>query len=443
MSEESAEEPLISVRGWLRQKMPAFRFDRQVYCVVNDTDFIIYKDESMDSIERSIHLADIVSVTCLPASSRPGFVLLLNKNSESISFMSTSIHTTQKWICALQIEPIQELVNINSFELLHVIGQGASGKVMLAQRKSTGEYVAIKVIRKDNFSSQQKETRVRAERNALMRAKHQFITRLYFAFQTPQKLYFVMEYAPGGDLKHHIDSGVVFSRYQIQLYLAELVIALRTVHSLGIIYRDLKPENILLDNDGHIKLADFGLARELDPTTVATSLCGTCEYIAPEMLKHEPQTFTCDWWSFGVIAYQLLCRRLPFASANRNRLFELITSAPLRIPPSLDQAASSFIRELLEKDPAKRLGAIGTDICSHPFFENISWSDVEMKRTQPDFVPSTATPESVENFDEYLTSIPPTDSFVDMGSFRCSISGFSYVETDMCAFSPEADELLG
>ena len=421
------DETMLQIRGWLKQKTSAFRMDRQVFAIVTDKEFLCYKDDKLDKIEFSVALSEINQVINLPMSSRPGFTLLL-KDGKSITFIDTSIHRVHKWIYALQIEPTHDNVDINSFTLLKVIGRGASGKVFLAKRKNTDDYYAIKVLRKDEIPNKEKEKRVRAERNALMRAKNQFITRLFYAFQTPENLYFVLEYVPGGDLRHHIDNGVVFSREQIQIYLAELVIALRSIHNIGIVYRDLKPENILLDDKGHLKLADFGLAREIDKQSCRASLCGTVEYIAPEMLKREALTYAVDWWAFGVIAYQLLCGRLPFTSGNRERLFDLIVTSPPRLPPTLDNEARNFLTGLLEKNPAHRLGSIGTDIAADPFFDDIDWDKIENRSYELEFVPYISGPESVENFDEDITCQEPIESYVDMGSLEVEVQGFSYVD---------------
>ncbi|EAX95276.1 AGC family protein kinase [Trichomonas vaginalis G3] len=434
---EKQEEVLLSIMSWLRQKTAAFRFDRQLYCVVTDTEFVCYSDEQMTKIDKQIPLTQISKVSPLPASSRPGFSFQL-PNGSTLIFYDTSIHQAQKWICALRTEPPSEKVSIDSFNLKKVIGRGASGKVYLAEKKSTGERFAIKAIRKDSLPQKKRVSRVRAERNALMRAKHQFITRLFYAFQSPTKLYFVMEYEAGGDLRHHMDQNTSFSLPQIRIYLAELALALKTLHGLGIVYRDLKPENILLDAEGHIKLADFGLAKEINSESDATSICGTCEYIAPEMLRSQPQTFAVDWWSFGVIAFQLLCNRLPFASANPQRLFQLIMNNQPRIPNNLDSSAQSFLQQLLNKEPAKRLGSVGTDITHHPFFEDIDWDMVANKEYKLDFVPSLETPDSVENFDNQLTEQTPQDSYTD-DNLNINVQGFSYVGAN----SPFDDCVIG
>jgi len=431
-------DSLVSIQGWLRQKMPAYRFDRKLYCVVTENYFLQYQDETLTNLDSSFALSSIKSISSVSSSSQSGFSIVLD-NKSTFTFLSPNLPEVQKWICALQTEPPSENISIDSFSILYLIGKGSSGKVFLAKMGSSGDLYAIKVIRKDRIPSEARESRVRAERNALMRAKHPFITRLFYAFQNQSKLYFVLEYVSGGDLRHHIDRSVRFSRNQSKLYLAEIVVALRTIHSLGIVYRDLKPENILIDEKGHIKLADFGLAREIDSNNGAYSLCGTCEYIAPEMLKHESQTFSVDWWSFGVIAYYLLVGKLPFQSMNRSRLFEMIISGTPRFPPTVDKTDIAFISALLEKDPSKRLGSFGTDITKHPFFSEFDFRKVEEKQYTPEFVPFVDNLQSVENFDSTFTTQTVADSFVESSSLQINVIGFSYVGEDIAKNQPEEE----
>jgi serine/threonine protein kinase len=237
----------------------------------------------------------------------------------------------------------------------------------------------------------------------------------------------VLEFVSGGDLRQHLESDVEFSRFQIQLYLAEIVIALRTLHKLDIIYRDLKPDNILIDCNGHIKLADFGLSRQIDKEESENhySLCGTHEYIPPEMLREEPQTFCVDWWALGILAFRLLVGYLPFRHRSPRGLFELILHSEVRIPNSLDEPAASLIRKLLVKNPAMRLGSIGTDITAHPFFAGLCWHKVAKMEYDPPFKPYVSTPDSIDNYEEVSLDEQPLDSRGVSGA-EVTVPNFSF-----------------
>ena len=410
-------ESLVSLRGWLRQKMPVLRFDKHWFCVVTDDRVDLFQKEDAPTPSESFTTDEIEEVKSVASYSLPAFQVRL-RNSQVKTFLCTNIEECERWICALTNTLSKEAVSIDSFELISVIGRGAFGKVFLAKKKGTEDLYAIKAIRKDMLTQHARESRIIAERNILMRAAHQFVTRLFYAFQTPEKFYFVLEYVAGGDLQHHLHAEVDFSPYQIRLYLAEIIIALRNLHRLGIIYRDLKPENILLDTRGHIKLADFGLSRVIDKADAQKfSMCGTSEYLPPEMIRDQPQTFCVDWWALGVLAFRLIVGHLPFQSYNKGRLFDLICNAEPRIPPCVDPDAASFIRALLKKNPAERLGGIGTDITAHKYFEGISWADVARMEYKPEFSPFISRPDSVSNFNREFTEEPVVDSYVDRPQF--------------------------
>jgi protein-serine/threonine kinase len=293
---------------------------------------------------------------------------------------------------------------------------------------------AIKSIRKDKLTRSELEYRVIAERNCLMRAVHPFITRLYWAFQSWAKFYFVLEYVPGGDLRYHLNQKAEFTPGQIRLFLAEIIVALQALHHLGIIYRDLKPENILIDANGHVKLADFGLVREIEREIQehGGTMCGTFEYLAPEMIRHEPQCASLDFWALGVLAFRLIVGYLPFETQNVNRLFEMIVSRNPKIPSTVDPVAADFIRQLLAKEPGRRLGAIGTDIEGHPYFEGLSWEEVAKMEIVPDFRPVITAEDQVSNFDEQFTSEPQRDSFAEVSSeIEIPLSNFSFQGEEM------------
>ena len=420
-----SEMSLVSLSGWLQQKSSLFRQDKRWYCVLIDNSLNLFNNDKDTSgrAEESFRVEDILEVRAITTCSLPAFQLHFSGNTTRL-FLCTSMSECERWMCALSNKAPVEHLSIDNFELLHLIGRGSFGKVFLARKRNTEELYAIKTIRKDLVKEHATESRVIAERNILMRASHQFLTRLYCAFQTPSKFYFVLEYVPGGDLHHHMELGVEFSPYQIRLYLAEIVIALKTLHKLGIVYRDLKPENILLDKNGHIKLADFGLSRMIDHEQVL-SLCGTREYLAPEMLNGQPQSFGVDWWALGVLAFRLIVGYLPFRCVNMAKLFDLICFTDPKIPPCIDQAAASLIRGLLSKNPATRLGCAGADIIGHEYFAGLSWPDVAKYGYPSEFIPSIARPDSVCNFDEEFTSEPVTDSLVNASSLM-NVQDFSF-----------------
>ena len=214
---------------------------------------------------------------------------------------------------------------MDNFKILSVIGRGYYGKVMLVQEiKSPKNFYAIKSIRKTTLKESNSIHTIVAERNVLAKCKHPFIVSLKFAFQTPSKFYFGLEYAPGGELFYHMQHRGLLPLEEVRLYVAEIALAFDFLHKNNIIYRDLKPENVLLDADGYVKLTDFGLAKDLSSINQTSTFCGTTEYLAPEIIRHMEYSFSVDWWTLGILAFELLFGRTPFANQNRIKMFQNI-----------------------------------------------------------------------------------------------------------------------
>ena len=401
-------QELASLRGWLRHKTGIFLFNKRRYAVLVDGFLSLYQDEKMTEKLESYDVKDIVNVNMLCSSRESGFQISFAK-AAPMNFQCSSQEDCERWVCALETRHHTEKVTRDDFVFEKLIGIGYSGHVFLARKKSTDELFAIKAISKETMKERSAEYQIIAERNILMLANHQFITRLIYAFQNPYKYYFAMEYVAGGDMGHLLKKEPLISPQQIKLYLAEIIVALRSLHKLGVIYRDLKPENILIDTEGHIKLADFGLARMMTTENSKNTLCGTCEYLAPEMIKGENQTFAVDYWSLGVIAYLLIVGTLPFKCCNLRMLYEMICKNQPRLNRSLKPEESSLIKSLLEKDPKLRLGSLGTDITKHPYFKDLDWAKVAKKQYTPEYKPFISRADSVSNFDERYTKQNPKD----------------------------------
>ncbi|KAJ7342192.1 hypothetical protein JRQ81_009631 [Phrynocephalus forsythii] len=332
-----------------------------------------------------------------------------------------------------------EKADPSQFELLKVLGQGSYGKVFLVRKikgSDAGQLYAMKVLKKATLKVRDR-VRSKMERDILAEVNHPFIVKLHYAFQTEGKLYLILDFLRGGDLFTRLSKEVMFTEEDVKFYLAELALALDHLHGLGIIYRDLKPENILLDEEGHIKITDFGLSKEaIDHDKRAYSFCGTIEYMAPEVVNRRGHTQSADWWSFGVLMFEMLTGSLPFQGKDRKETMALILKAKLGMPQFLSIDAQSLLRALFKRNPSNRLGA-GFDgveeIKRHPFFATIDWNKLYRKEIKPPFKPAVGRPEDTFHFDPEFTSRTPTDSpgVPPSANAHNLFRGFSFVASNL------------
>lgn len=324
-------------------------------------------------------------------------------------------------------------LTIDDFELTTVIGKGSFGKVMQVRKRDTMRVYALKTIRKAHIVDRKEITHTLAERLVLARINNPFIVPLKFSFQSEQKLYLVLAFVNGGELFHHLQREQRFNEERSRFYSAELLLALEHLHELDVVYRDLKPENILLDYTGHIALCDFGLCKlNMKDSDTTNTFCGTPEYLAPEILNGQGYNKVIDWWTLGVLLYEMLSGLPPFYDEVTDKMYQKILTDPLVFGPDIGTEARSILTSLLNRDPTKRLGVNGAEeIKKHPFFEkHIDFKKLLQKKIQPPFKPSVASPVDVSNFDTVFTTEDPIDSYVDgshlSSTVQAQFAGFSY-----------------
>ncbi|KAI5795487.1 kinase-like domain-containing protein [Peziza echinospora] len=325
-------------------------------------------------------------------------------------------------------------LTIENFDLLKVVGKGSFGKVMQVRKQDTSRVYALKTIRKAHIISRSEVNHTLAERTVLAQINNPFIVPLKFSFQSPEKLYLVLAFVNGGELFHHLQREGKFDVNRARFYTAELLCALECLHGFNVIYRDLKPENILLDYTGHIALCDFGLCKlNMKEDDKTNTFCGTPEYLAPELLLGQGYTKSVDWWTLGVLLYEMLTGLPPFYDENTNEMYRKILQDPLHFPgPEIvPNDAKSLLIRLLDRDPARRLGANGAaEIKSHRFFETVDWRKLLQKKIQPTFRPNVMNAMDTANFDREFTDEVPADSVVDgeflSNSVQQQFTGWSY-----------------
>ncbi|KAJ8043873.1 Ribosomal protein S6 kinase beta-1 [Holothuria leucospilota] len=336
------------------------------------------------------------------------------------------------------VNPNQEKVSPQHFQLLKVLGKGGYGKVFQVKKISgtdSGKIFAMKVLKKAVIIRNQKDTaHTKAERNILEAVKNPFIVDLHYAFQTGGKLYLILEYLPGGELFVHLEREGIFMEDTAAFYLSEILLAIEHLHTEGIIYRDLKPENIMLNAKGHVVLTDFGLCKEsIEEGSMTHTFCGTIEYMAPEILLRSGHGKAVDWWSLGALMYDMLTGGPPFTGENRKKTIDKILKGKLNLPPYLTTEARDLIRKLLKRHVNSRLGSSPEDaapIKRHLFFRHVNWQDVTARKVEPPIKPTLANEEDVSQFDSKFTKQTPVDSPDDTmlsESANKIFKGFTYV----------------
>ncbi|KAK9764723.1 serine/threonine protein kinase, AGC [Basidiobolus ranarum] len=355
----------------------------------------------------------------------------------------SNVSTVRRTYSSSSIKVKSVVVEPSSFVKLKLLGKGDVGKVYLVKQKNSDKLFAMKVLSKKEMIKRKKVKRALAEQEILASANHPFIMTLYHSFQSEDYLYFCMEYCVGGEFFRALQSrpGKCLSESDARFYAAEVTCALEYLHLMGFIYRDLKPENILLHASGHIMLTDFDLSKQSSITTLpgvfkpsnspfsmrnnaqapcidtkscignmrTNSFVGTEEYIAPEVIQGNGHTSAVDWWTLGILLYEMLFGTTPFKGPNRNATFSNILKKEVQFPqhphsPQISRDCKSLIRKLLHKDENRRLGskAGASDVKAHPFFKHINWA--LLRHTTPPIIPRVNGNLDTGNFRKILES---------------------------------------
>lgn len=326
-----------------------------------------------------------------------------------MSAIASVVHQDDQESDSLQTLRSEETkLGVDDFEFLKVLGKGHFGQILLCREKCTSRVYAAKVQDKCEIVTARRALLVRTELRILKALRHPFLILLKCSFQTQSSIFYVMEYAHGGDLGFHVEKCRVFDEDRARFYAAEITLALDYLHERKIFYRDLKLGNVMLDKVGHVKLVDFGLSKEnFDAEQTTSTMCGTPSYIAPEVLIKKCKYGICaDWWCLGVACYKMLSGKLPFHGRDRTQLYNSISKNKVKFSSKITPEAKDFMSRLLTKDPLARLGGGGAqEVKGHEFFSTVNWLDLYDKKIQPPFVPELSSDIDTRYFDKKFTNM--------------------------------------
>lgn len=279
--------------------------------------------------------------------------------------------------------------SLTDFDILRTLGTGSFGRVHLVQSKHNQRFYAVKVLKKAQVVKMKQVEHTNDERRMLSDVKHPFLITLWGTFQDWKNVYMVMDFVEGGELFSLLRKSGRFPNPVAKFYAAEVTLALEYLHSKNIIYRDLKPENLLLDRHGHLKITDFGFAKRVPDKT--WTLCGTPDYLAPEVVSNKGYNKSVDWWSLGILIYEMLCGYTPFwDSGSPMKIYENILKGKVKYPAYVNADAQNLLERLITSDLTKRLGNLyggPQDVKNHPWFAEVTWDRLARKDIDAPYTP--------------------------------------------------------
>ena len=300
-------------------------------------------------------------------------------------------------------------MKIKDFEKLNTVGLGSYGRVCLCKKKKSGKVYVMKILKKNDIIKQKQVDHVYSEYTILSMLKHPFIVQLIGVnFEDPKYIYFILEYIQGGELFTLLRSKVTFPVPQTKFYIAHIITIFEYLHSKNIVYRDLKPENILINKNGYLKLTDFGFAKQLDSEKAKTyTLCGTPEYLAPEIILNKGHGKAVDWWTLGILLFEMLVGIDPFSDDEPMKTYQKILKGKINFPKEINKDAKSLIKHLLVQDTTKRYGCLKNgvkDILNHRFFDGFDWKNFVYLSMEAPYIPQIKNDEDTSNFEKYPES---------------------------------------
>lgn len=300
---------------------------------------------------------------------------------------------------------IKSLRSVDEYERIKVIGKGTFAKVFLVRSKKSNKLYAMKILYKQLIKEYRQQEHTITECLILQKINSPFIIKLHCSFQDDERLYFIMDFMQGGELFFHLHREMRFENEKVQFYVAQIIIALNVLHKHKIIYRDLKPENILIDSKGYIKLADFGLSKILiGDNKTASTICGTPQYLAPEILTGRGYNYMVDWFSLGCIMFEMLSGRPPFKINTKDLMNVDVYRMPISFGNNFTENEKDFLSGLLNILPSQRLGSGGIEeIMKHKYFEGMDWKGIKEQSLFTPFKPDVENEEDLRYFDKIFT----------------------------------------
>ncbi len=299
-------------------------------------------------------------------------------------------------------------INLADYEMGETLGTGSFGRVKIAKNKKTGEYVAMKMMKKIEILKSKQADHIANEIKILSMVQHPFVITFGGFTQDDRNLYLDLELINGGELFTYLRGVGRFPIEQARFYICQIICIFDYLHNKDIIYRDLKPENILIHKSGYLKLTDFGFAKIVEGRTY--TLCGTPEYLAPEIILNKGHGKPVDWWTCGILLYEMIAGIDPFSDDDPMMVYQKILKGKIKFPSGFDSNAKSIIKHLLDADLTKRYGNLKNgvkDITGHRFFKNVEWEKLLKKEIEPPYIPKVKSNDDISNFSQYPDSDTP------------------------------------